>query len=509
MIFQSAELGQSLSRDAFDALEPALREELLDLQFALQEARVPLVLLIAGVPGSGRGTTVEKLLHWIDARGAAVHAARTPVEVERERPLFYRYWQRVPGRGRMAIVLGGWVRDALDARATGRLTDADWERRLRRVCEFEQLLHHDGVRFVKTWLHLSETAQRAELLRRVEDPAERWRVSLEDWAGAGRYGLLRDTAAEFIQRTSTPGASWRIVEAADPRHRVVAVATHLRDTMREALGEPPRPRGEPDTPAPSATNVLSRLDLTSRLKRKAYRSALDYWRGRLRLLIHLMEQERHSLVLTFEGSDAAGKGGAIRRLTDAIDPRAYDIHAIAAPTPEEADHPWLWRFWRRLPRRGRVVIFDRSWYGRVLVERVEGFAHRDEWQRAWAEIRSFEEQLDEAGAIVLKFWLQIDPDEQLARFEAREKTGYKRYKLTDEDWRNREKWDAYVAASCDMIERTSWPHAPWVLVESNDKLWARVKVVRSTCAHLADRLGIDPSCLPGYDEEQENTPPLS
>lgn len=501
MLFESAELGQSLSSEEFDALEGDLRERLLDLQFSCQEANVPLILLIAGVPGAGRGRTVERLLHWIDARGAAVHAARVPVEIERERPLFFRYWQRVPARGRMAIVLGGWVQDAMDARLSGRLDDAGWERRLRRINEFEAQLCHEGVVVVKAWLHLSAESQQARLRERLDDPTERWRVSLEDWAGAGRYPQVRRVAGELIQRTNTPHGAWSLVDASCPRYRAVAVARQLEAALQTALERAPGAAPEPDRPIIGSPNMLDRLDLGLSLKRKAYREALAYWQGRLRVMLGLMEREHRSLVLVFEGSDAAGKGGAIRRLTDAMDPRMYDVHAIAAPTPEERAHPWLWRFWRRLPRTGRVAIFDRSWYGRVLVERIEGFAHRDAWQRAWAEIRSFEEQLDEAGVILQKFWLQIDLDEQLARFEAREKTGYKRYKLTDEDWRNRDKWDHYIAAACDMVERTTWTNAPWVLVEANDKLWARVKVVRSLCLHIARRLDMDFTSLPGYDPQ--------
>jgi polyphosphate kinase 2 (PPK2 family) len=189
-----------------------------------------------------------------------------------------------------------------------------------------------------------------------------------------------------------------------------------------------------------------------------------------------------------EGPDAAGKGGVIRRITQSMDARLYRLMSVAAPTDEERARPYLWRFWRALPRVGRSTIYDRSWYGRVLVERVEGFAAAEEWRRAYGEINAFEEQLAGAGTIIRKFWIALSADEQLKRFKDRQVTPYKQYKITEEDWRNRAKWGAYEAAACDMIERTSTEHAPWVLVEGNDKLWARVKVMKTVVEALEKEL---------------------
>ena len=190
----------------------------------------------------------------------------------------------------------------------------------------------------------------------------------------------------------------------------------------------------------------------------------------------------------FEGLDAAGKGGAIRRVTQALDARQLPRLPVAAPTDEEKAQPYLWRFWRHLPRTGHVAIFDRSWYGRVLVERVEGFASEDEWLRAYGEINDFEEELADDGIVVVKFWLAISKEEQLRRFEEREQSAFKRFKITDEDWRNREKWDEYDDAVNDMVDRTSTPQAPWTLVEAEDKHWARVKVLKTLCDRLTREL---------------------
>jgi len=220
-----------------------------------------------------------------------------------------------------------------------------------------------------------------------------------------------------------------------------------------------------------------------------YKTRLAELQGRLSKLTRDERFKNHSLVLAFEGNDAAGKGGTIRRITQALDARSYRVVPVAAPTEEERVKPWLWRFWRQVPGKGGITIFDRTWYGRVLVERVEGFAQERDWMRAYYEINDFEHQLSENGAVVLKFWLAISNEEQMARFKLREETGFKRFKITEEDWRNREKWNAYKLAVSDMVDRTSTSKVPWTLVEANNKYYARIKVLSTICAALEARLG--------------------
>ena len=232
-------------------------------------------------------------------------------------------------------------------------------------------------------------------------------------------------------------------------------------------------------PAIDGRNRLGSLDLSKRLPKQKYESQLEKWQGRLNALSRKPKFKRLSVTILFEGPDAAGKGGAIRRITGALDARQYQGISIAAPTEEERAQPYLWRFWRHLPRRGRFTIYDRSWYGRVLVERVEGFCTEADWMRAYSEINDFEEQLVLNHTVFAKFWLQISKDEQLKRFKLREKTSFKRFKITAEDWRNRKKWDAYQIAADEMIQRTSTSVAPWTLVEANDKSYARIKVLKT------------------------------
>lgn len=264
-----------------------------------------------------------------------------------------------------------------------------------------------------------------------------------------------------------------------------------RTLRRTSSGEAPRPSPErvPDRPVATPVNVISRIDLHQKLSEEKYDRQLQKLMGRINILSRRLAKKRRSVLLVFEGPEAAGKGGAIRRLISPIDARSYQVHAVAAPTDEERARPYLWRFWRTLPRLGLITIYDRFWYGRVLVERIEGLCAPQDWQRAYAEINAFEEQLTDFGVIVVKFWLMISPREQFRRFKSRETTPYKQYKLTEDDWRNREKWDAYIAAACEMIDRTSTRSAPWVLVAAEDKNHARIEVMKAVYRALDDAIG--------------------
>jgi polyphosphate kinase 2 (PPK2 family) len=250
--------------------------------------------------------------------------------------------------------------------------------------------------------------------------------------------------------------------------------------------------------------MLEIVDLSQRLSKKAYRRKLDKYQTRLRALGYQVYQQQRPVVMVFEGWDAAGKGGAIKRLTERLDPRGYVVLPIAAPKGDDADKHYLYRFWRRLPIRGQIAIFDRSWYGRIMVERVEGFCTLEEWQRAYREIQDFERQLAGFGTIILKFWMHLSKEEQLARFESRKQTPYKRWKLTEEDWRNRDKWDPYEQAVEDMLIKTTTVRAPWTIVAANDKRFARVQVLKTVVKRLSSELNFDPT-----PENLAELPPLA
>jgi len=382
--------------------------------------------------------------------------------------------------------VGSWYTSPIVERAFGDLGDSEFDEAMDRVVAFERMLSNERVLVLKFWLHLSKAEQRKRLRELEGDPKTRWRVTKQDWKFSKRYEEFREISETALRKTDTAEAPWHIVEATDKRYRNLAVARTILEKLEEVLerAKEKPPKIEPDVPKLEKPNIISRLDFRKRVDEKEYDEKLPRLQGKIAELTRRLHDANRGLLLVFEGPDAAGKGGAIRRLTQAMDARNYRVISVAAPTEEERAHPYLWRFWRHLPRLGRVTIYDRSWYGRVLVERLEGFCRKEEWQRAYSEINDFEAQLAEFGIVLIKFWLAISSVEQLRRFKDRQETPYKQYKIGPEDWRNRSKWDAYEAAACDMIERTSTRKAPWVLVEANDKPHARVKVLRSVVERL-------------------------
>ena len=488
-MFETVELGNRISKEAFKKESISLREKLLKAQSALAKADFSLIILVGGVEGAGRATLVDLMLEWLDPRGIEVHALGEPSDEERERPRFWRFWRLLPPKGKAAILLGSWYTDPIVHRAFRDSGKAALVRDLDRIVDFEKMLANEGVLLVKLWLHLTRAQQRKRLKELEKDPDTRWRVTKKDCEFAGRYDRFRKICERAVLKTSTAHAPWNLVEAADFRYTKLAAMKMVLKAMTDRLAQPPAERpAKGDLPKPKRVNPISSMDLSLRLKEAESDKLIEDLQARFNTLSRKMRDEDRSMILVFEGPDAAGKGGAIRRLTRAMDARNCRVVSTAAPNDEERARPYLWRFWRGLPRLGRVTIYDRSWYGRVLVERLEGFCRPEDWKRAYGEINAFEEELSESGVVIVKYWLAISQEEQLKRFKERQATPYKQYKITEEDWRNRAKWGAYEAGACDMIEKTSTSWAPWVLVEGNDKRWARVKVLRSACEKLEEAL---------------------
>lgn len=488
-MFEAAEVGHRVSKAAYDKQEPSLRAGLLEVQRALAKSDRAVVVLIGGAEGAGKEEIVSLLLEWMDARGIETHAMWGDSDEERERPRFWRYWRVLPPKGKMAILFGSWYSEPIINRVFRRTNQLEFEREMRRAVDFEQMLANEGVMVVKFWLHLGKNAQKKKLKEMKKDPRLRWRVSPQTWDFFKDYDAFRKVSERAVELTSTGFAPWTLVDSEDKHYRNLTVVTTLLQGLREALARPLRVAAagaeeRPPLPTRSEGNVIRDLDLGKKLTDREYDRLMPDLQARLGRLARKLHDSKRSMILVFEGPDAAGKGGAIRRLTAAVDPRLFRVTSVAAPTDEERAHPYLWRFWRDLPRQGQITIYDRSWYGRVLVERIEGFCAPEDWRRAYSEINGFEEQLAEFGTIILKFWLAIGPDEQLKRFKDRQGTPYKQYKITEEDWRNRAKWDAYEAAAADMVERNSTDQAPWVLVEANDKSWARAKVIKTVVRRL-------------------------
>ena len=499
-MFAIAKIGRSLSKEAYKSEVEELRTQLLEAQLALKEKNIPVYLIIAGIEGAGKGEVVNRLDEWLDARGVNVYAFWDETDEERERPRAWRFWRAMPRRGEIGVFFGAWYLHPIEEAFKGKWDDADIDQCLRGVRELERMLINDGAVIVKCWYHFSEEVQRRKLKALARSDRSRWKMLPKKSKFSEQYARFEAIADRVVRATDIGRAPWHIIEATNARYRDMTTGRTLLKAMQDALAETPHnerrlddsPSGSngdmlPEAPEARIT-LLDRVDLTQTIDREDYRTRLQTLQAELNELAWKAYKANMSTVLVFEGVDAAGKGGAIRRVTQAVDSRLREVIPIAAPTDEEKAHHYLWRFWRHVPRGGRMTVFDRSWYGRVLVERVEGFTGHANWARAYLEINDFEEQLTQAGIIVQKFWLQISKEEQLARFEARENTPYKRYKITDEDWRNREKWDEYREAVNEMLARTSARHAPWNLIAGNDKRFARIQVLQTVVEALRNAI---------------------
>ncbi len=495
-MFDSANLDHRIDKATFQREERKLREELLHAQYDIKEnGTFPVVILIAGVEGAGKGETVNLLNEWMDPRHIRTHAFPDLSDEERERPLMWRYWRALPPKGSIGIFFGAWHTEPIVLRVQGTISRRELGQYTGEIQRLEKMLIEEGVLLVKFWFHLSKDQQKKRLKALEKDPKTAWRVTDLEWKYFKRYDKFVKVCEPFLRETSTGEAPWIVVPGMDPHYRALTVGRHLLTAMRARLhpkaqkaNRTAMPPVQPLLPPADRLNVLRALKLDRDMTRKSYARELDKWQGRLNLLTRDKRYKRLSVVTVFEGNDAAGKGGAIRRVTGALDARSYHNVSVAAPTQEERAQPYLWRFWRHIPRRGRITIFDRSWYGRVLVERVEKFCSEADWMRAYSEINDFEQQLADHNVVLVKFWLAISKQEQYKRFKARELVSFKRFKITEEDWRNRKKWDAYEIAVSEMVDRTSTAMAPWTLVEANNKYHARIKVLKTMVAAIESGL---------------------
>jgi polyphosphate:AMP phosphotransferase len=504
-MFESAELGHTVSDATYAKEVEALRTDLLAAQYDLLEDRsFPVIVLVNGIDGAGRGETVNLLHEWLDPRHVRSRAFGDPTDSELSRPKMWRFWKELPPKGQIGLLFGSWYSDPIEGRVEKTMSAAELASELDHIRTVEQTLVDDGAVLVKLWFHLSKKAQKSRLKELESSKLTRYRVTKDNWENFDRYDKIRKVSEHVLRETSTGSAPWIVIDGSNANYRALSVGRTLLAALRARLDarklETSRARAKKvkskKAPA-SAVSMLRTVDTTSilrdlpfkeRLSKEKYATKILECQAELGRLSRSPKMKKHSVVAVFEGMDAAGKGGAIRRITPAIDARQYSVIPIAAPTDEERAQPYLWRFWRHVPRLGRFTIFDRSWYGRVLVERVERFATEDAWSRAYHEINEFEKELVEGGVILVKFWLAVTKEEQLRRFKEREVTRRKRFKITTEDWRNRKKWDDYLLAASDMIDRTSTSYAPWTVLEADDKHLARVRTIEEVNRRLADAL---------------------
>lgn len=498
-MFEVAEVGNSLSRDEYKTLDKEIHALLLNLQQQLRRSDKSMIIIVSGVEGAGKGEVVDCLNRWFDTRDVQTHAFWEETDEERQRPRFWRFWKQLPARGSIAMMFGSWYSSPLVEAAFGRIDELALDRELHKINALEQLLSIDGTIIVKLWFHLPKSVQKQRL--ELDANVSKFKRSplLDEFSA--KYDQFRKVSEHSLRNTDSGVAPWHIIEATDAHYRDIRVGEILLSTLNDRLGNGDASRAAATTgerPVTVAglngkqaarTTILDTVDLSQTLSPQDYRELINEKQRRLYDLSWEMHRQRRNAVLVFEGWDAAGKGSAIRRLTMAMDARLYRVIPVAAPTDEELAHHYLWRFWRQVPRAGYMTIYDRSWYGRVLVERVEGYARAEEWLRSYREINEFEGHLVEHGIVLCKFWVHISEDEQLRRFKEREEQPHKQHKITEEDWRNREKWQDYQLAVSDMVAHTSSEECPWTLIAGNDKYFARIQILDTVCERLAACLG--------------------
>jgi len=457
------------NKDAIKADIEAIGVRLAVLQRQLLEHKIPVLVILDGWEAAGKGTIINRLLSWLDPRGYEVHSIGEPSREEKRRPYLWRWWIKTPATGRIVILEHAWYQQWKDKSLHDDIEG------------LESMLVASGVILSKIFLKVSQAEQKKRLDDLAAHKSTAWRVGKRELTQNKQYGKEAKAFAERLQTSAWPHAPWIIIDAdnslAAARQFFESLEKAWQDGVAKAVQTqklPGKSKAKPRHP-----DYVSAMDLSCTLDREQYELRLGKAQEKIRALQFDLYRKQRSAVIVFEGQDAAGKGGAIKRLCHSMDPRGYNVVPVAAPGEEEKRHHYLWRFWKNLPKDGHLTIFDRSWYGRVLVERVEGFCSVVEWERSYDEIRTFEHHLHEHGCTVLKFWLQTDADEQLKRFEDRQSDPLKQWKITAEDWRNREKRPAYTVAVNEMLDRTHAAWAPWILVPANDKLYARVVVLEA------------------------------
>ena len=465
-------------KEALSAEIKQIRETLLGQQQLLRDAKLPVIVLIEGWAAAGKGSLIKELISEIDPRFYTVVSPVIVPETEERYPFLYQYFKAIPENGKITFLDSGWMESAVRKYLRHEITKDEYRRRVRQVNEFERQLRDGGYLVLKIFLHIEKKEQFERLQALVDNPETEWRVTEEDLWQHREYKRFMEAYDDFMEKTDEI-LPWHILDGSRRKTAVRDAMKLLAQKIQYGLDNG-RYVGDPfeeEFPLKEMPK-LADVDLSPSIDEEEYKKELKKLQTRLSELHNIIYRKKIPVILCYEGWDAAGKGGNIRRVAYPLDPRGFDVHPIASPLPHELNRQYLWRFWTRLPRTGHICIFDRTWYGRVMVERLEGFCSEKDWQRAYNEINEFERQLTDWGAVVIKFWIHIDPETQLARFTERQNTPEKVWKITDEDWRNREKWPQYEVAVDEMLQKTSTKNAPWYIIESNDKKYARIRTLK-------------------------------
>ena len=489
-MLKSAYLNEKPEKEELKARLKEQQDILFAIQQKIKEKKLPVAVLVEGWGTAGKGTLIGRVINNIDPRFYKTATFGAPTDLEKRMPFLWRYFSALPEAGKFCFYNTGWMNEVVKGRIDGSMSDALYEQRIASIRRFERQLLDNGYLLLKFFMHISEDEQKKRIDKLKGDVDTKWRISDSDIWQNKHYKECEKIYEQYMEDTDTSSAPWYIIDAKSEKWSELQVLERLNEGIdialqNHSLAVPLIQNVFPLKKMPKLQDIpLEGKELTE----EEYREKLDKLQGRLEELHNRLYRKRVPLIIAYEGWDAAGKGGNIKRVTEALDPRGYEVHPIASPEPHEKARHYLWRFWTRLPKNGHVAIFDRTWYGRVMVERIEGFCSENDWKRAYNEINEFEKELDDWGAVIIKFWVQIDKDTQLERFTERQNTPEKQWKITEEDWRNREKWDQYEEAINEMIKKTSTKFAPWHILESVDKKYARIKALQIIVDELEKKL---------------------
>ncbi len=465
-------------------------EKLAALQIEITGHKIPVLVLVEGWGTAGKGSAIGQIIQNIDPRFFKVASMDKPTEEEGRKPFLCRHFEKIPEAGKFMFLNSGWMDEVTGMRLHGEMDKKSYGQRIDSIRRFERQLTDNGYLIMKFFCHISEKEQKKRIEGLLGNVDTSWRVGWDDIWQNRHYRKCVEVFGQYMEDTQSPSAPWYIIDCESRKWSLLQMMETLNQGIETALQNK-------SIAVPLLQNVfplktmprLSEIDLDKKIDEKQYKKELKKLQKRLGELHNRLYRKKVPVVIAYEGWDAAGKGGNIKRITGALDARGYEVHPIASPEPYEKARHYLWRFWTRVPKTGHIAIFDRSWYGRVMVERLEGFCSENDWKRAYNEMNEFEKELHDWGAVIIKFWVQIDKDTQLERFTQRQKTPEKQWKITDEDWRNREKWDEYEEAVNEMIQKTSTTYAPWHILESVDKKYARIKALKIIIRELEKALG--------------------
>ncbi|MFA6332143.1 MAG: polyphosphate:AMP phosphotransferase [Methanoregula sp.] len=486
-MLEKLDLSKTADDDGYEKTLEAYSDRLGVLQRTLREQKIPAMIIIEGWNASGITMAVHEIVHALDPRGYALYAIEKPTDEERARPFLWRFWLRTPPKGRISLFARSWYSRAISEEMQKHTWEKSLKVRVSQINNFERQLSDDGTIILKFFLHITKEEQKARLEERERNPLTAWLVTPSIWNIHRHYDDSFPVIDGFIEKTHTDYAPWTLVEATDRKYAILKVYAAIIRTLEkrcETAGDgKPKKQKDKEIVKPKKNPVRRHSRPDKIFTREELQETLSQLQVEMLEMHYHLFKRKIPLIVVYEGWDAAGKGGNITRVTRFMNPLGYYVVPVAAPAGHENDYHYLRRFIKYFPTRGDIAIFDRSWYGRVLVERVEKFCPESDWQRAYQEINEIEEEfVSSSGGGIVKFWLEISKDEQLKRFQQRASDPVKVYKITDEDWRNREKWDQYAEAIDEMLARTSTEIAPWTIVESDDKWFARVKAIRTIIA---------------------------